>query len=636
MSWLRSVALLGIAALGSICLSVGAAAQCPTTYPFSNNCPLPAPGLNAALAARAQHVVSNTVLLTTSTVDAPNGLWRDDYALGFGASPLYYQPSNLACPLNSGNGDNGSQVKSLDGKCWLAVFPPEGPSAVQFGADKVGVNDSTTALQSCLTAAGAGSQCRISHGGKIKILGNITIPAYTSLDCLDGALLDAEDHQTNFSTLPAILLDGTRTISAGGNGAKVTNCLIYRNGMTFPIADATGYTGTALSAAGNDNFTVTNSVVIGFDTAITTYGGRRAYIENVRLDGSGVTNAVLYGGNNGDIGYYNHIKIQSLAGGSGGSPVGCGVLRPGTGMKLSLDQVQHIDDIVIQNFQTAHLSLIGGTSVQQHYIGRIWVDYPWFICSRGTSVGVAITSSPSGSQSFITFGSAVIAGVQTGMTIDGVSPASDTSFGYLFLGGIGQDGVQLGSATPTSAGHLRINSLVAGAPRYAINVLDTNNNSWIDVAGGVLASVNGGAAPYIKVPANYLANRVRVSDTLKVDLADPSGVYGVRGISGCTGVGTGSCAFVATDIADPLQGAVQLAPAGTPSTDGAVTVTLPIGFNHGAGCVAVPAVAGSLWPAGSTLQTQAASSSSFMLDWHSPSALTAGQTYQISYRCRPL
>jgi hypothetical protein len=31
--------------------------------------------------------------------------------------------SNTPCSLNSGNGDGGSQVKSLDNKCWLAQFP---------------------------------------------------------------------------------------------------------------------------------------------------------------------------------------------------------------------------------------------------------------------------------------------------------------------------------------------------------------------------------------------------------------------------------------------------------------------------------------------------------------------------------
>jgi hypothetical protein len=125
MSWLKSLALYSASLLALLCLTAGdaVAQSCSTDYPFTQNCPLPAPGLNAALAARAQHASSNAVLLNTSTLNATNGLWRDDYGVGFGASPLFYQPSNSACSLNAGNGDGGYQVKSADNKCWLAVFP---------------------------------------------------------------------------------------------------------------------------------------------------------------------------------------------------------------------------------------------------------------------------------------------------------------------------------------------------------------------------------------------------------------------------------------------------------------------------------------------------------------------------------
>ena len=100
--------------------------------------------------AGARHVPSNLELTAASTALFPLGVWRDDYAVGLGAPPLWYRPSNAPCTLNGGNGDNGSQVKSSDGKCWLAAFPTGGVDIRQFGADMSGVADSAPAINAAL------------------------------------------------------------------------------------------------------------------------------------------------------------------------------------------------------------------------------------------------------------------------------------------------------------------------------------------------------------------------------------------------------------------------------------------------------------------------------------------------------
>lgn len=76
---------------------------------------------------------TNTALQGAATITYPGGVTRDTFGNGNGATPLFYMPSNAACSLNAGAGDNGSQVKSADGKCWLAQFPPEGVDIRQFG-----------------------------------------------------------------------------------------------------------------------------------------------------------------------------------------------------------------------------------------------------------------------------------------------------------------------------------------------------------------------------------------------------------------------------------------------------------------------------------------------------------------------
>jgi len=110
--------------------------------------------------AEAQSVANNTALQAACTASSgcpggdpvfTGGVWRLAYGLvngsDNGASPLFYLPQASACSLNSGNGDNGLQVKSADGKCWLARFPGIGADILQFGADPQGSSDSTTAIQ---------------------------------------------------------------------------------------------------------------------------------------------------------------------------------------------------------------------------------------------------------------------------------------------------------------------------------------------------------------------------------------------------------------------------------------------------------------------------------------------------------
>lgn len=92
-------------------------------------------------------VPDNATLMGTSTAvitTAGMGVIRADYVQGNGAPPLLYLPSNAACSLNAGAGDNGSQVKSADNKCWLAQFPTI-IDVREFGATSTG--DATAKAQ---------------------------------------------------------------------------------------------------------------------------------------------------------------------------------------------------------------------------------------------------------------------------------------------------------------------------------------------------------------------------------------------------------------------------------------------------------------------------------------------------------
>src|SRR5262249_20783883 len=78
-----------------------------------------------------------------------NGVWRDDFASGNGAPPLFYRPNSTSCTINSGAGDDGSQVPAAGGGCWNATFERD-IDIREFGADSTGTNDSVPAVNAAL------------------------------------------------------------------------------------------------------------------------------------------------------------------------------------------------------------------------------------------------------------------------------------------------------------------------------------------------------------------------------------------------------------------------------------------------------------------------------------------------------
>jgi hypothetical protein len=67
------------------------------------------------------HVPNNTALKALST-KVGSMVVRDGYTALGDAPPLAYKASASTCSLASGNGDDASQVRSADGKCWIAAF----------------------------------------------------------------------------------------------------------------------------------------------------------------------------------------------------------------------------------------------------------------------------------------------------------------------------------------------------------------------------------------------------------------------------------------------------------------------------------------------------------------------------------
>ena len=154
---------------------------------------------------RAQTVPTNTALRSL-----PSTKYSSVTRLGF-SSPgdggrATYVPLGSACSLNGGDGDNGSQVRSADGLCWIADFSAGPPSVKVFGAAGDGVTDDRTALLACLAfSAIQHTTCRVPAGA-ILAVDDVAIPS--------GATLIGDGHQ----------LSTIRRIAFSRNSNGVLHC----------------------------------------------------------------------------------------------------------------------------------------------------------------------------------------------------------------------------------------------------------------------------------------------------------------------------------------------------------------------------------------------------------------------------
>lgn len=78
---------------------------------------------------------------------------RQSFTAAGDTPPMAYYASGTACSLNAGAGDNGSQVRSADGKCWIWVPPASGVTPMAFGCAGNGAADDTACVQAAVNAS---------------------------------------------------------------------------------------------------------------------------------------------------------------------------------------------------------------------------------------------------------------------------------------------------------------------------------------------------------------------------------------------------------------------------------------------------------------------------------------------------
>lgn len=164
----------------------------------------------------------NTAVLQSLPISGSAQILRQSFSNGADAPPLMYIDSESPCSIGSGAGDEGYEVRSADGKCWIALFPAGPIDAREYGVVCDGTTDVTNAVEGALQAGSMLGKTVMMPPGRCFFssasggaTGTLTIPANTGLvgfyQGLPGSLANFQGsilEPTN-TTTPFITMTGT-------------------------------------------------------------------------------------------------------------------------------------------------------------------------------------------------------------------------------------------------------------------------------------------------------------------------------------------------------------------------------------------------------------------------------------------
>lgn len=113
------------------------------------------------------HVATNAALAAATTANYPSGVWRDDYAAGNGAPPLWFLPKTGTCASNSLVNDGGSCVNSAAGNSFAAIYDGGAADLREWGASVLAA-DNQPAIQAALSAVARTGTVLVIAGGVYK------------------------------------------------------------------------------------------------------------------------------------------------------------------------------------------------------------------------------------------------------------------------------------------------------------------------------------------------------------------------------------------------------------------------------------------------------------------------------------
>lgn len=426
-----------------------------------------------------------------------------------GTTPLMDSVATIGSSLRYARGDH---IHPTDTSRAPTAFTQSGTGAVtttvdaklkrlvknvaDFGADVTGATDSAGAVNACLTSLSPeGGICQLADTDKIKITStNINIPKNGTLSCSATAPGLAANSDYDFGTRGGIRLSSARIIV---NGGSLENCMIYRDGMTFPTADSSAFAGIATQCI-YDNANFRNLLIIGFDRAITCNGYQRIKIHSVNIDALNPVQ-VCNSADSSDINDVHAWPFATIASYSA-SPSDAKLRRVGIGFEIcGQNDDANIDSVLAYGYDTNFKFSQTGYI----HVGRIWSDYPGL--SVTTSRGIWLTS-----PSTISIDQIFTSNTVQPIYIDGTGAVTiDSAF---------VQGFQTTTGTQTAAP----NCVVVAAGAVNFKFLQVNGcSTWTAILASTSASLTilsgkatglqtGASAPYIANVLNGTTENLRV------------------------------------------------------------------------------------------------------------------------------
>jgi hypothetical protein len=252
-----------------------------------------------------------------------------------GDSPaVIYTASTSTCSLNTGAGDNGSQVPSADGKCWLADLQGIKPTPQIWGAVGNGSADDTVPVQAAINALQNATlytgphlyklTSGVSSSGKISIVGEYANDNTTSKGGFRAGALNLNLITMNAGNSLArdLYIDmgasGTNTsgatfVATGGANSKFADNTILQPCGAFEIANA-GWVeidhNQTLGARGSG----CNIIRVGHTSTLANTVGPRIINNTWSIDNTNPSGACMLVEDAGGVYYRNNDCVFSAIG----------------------------------------------------------------------------------------------------------------------------------------------------------------------------------------------------------------------------------------------------------------------------------------------------------------------------------
>lgn len=231
--------------------------------------------VQASLSSASNSFTTNALLKAYTGMTAGQTIVRQGFYAGGDSEPVFYIYSATNCTLNSGAGDNGSQIQpNSGGGCWNWNPNPGGHTPNVFGAHGDGVTADQTYLQAAHEAASIAGVPLIFESGPNRLyLITASLNFDASAQWIGSFRYGAWSTGSVINTCPWGIV--SKTLALG----NMVNFSAYTGSVTYVCFDATGNKTTQATAGAAVNFapaTVSgyiSGVTFSWNTILNAYDG---------------------------------------------------------------------------------------------------------------------------------------------------------------------------------------------------------------------------------------------------------------------------------------------------------------------------------------------------------------------------